>query len=60
MKDNLSEALQKEMSRREFLTTVGYGVASLVGIAGVMRMLGLGHHHGSGNGRGYGASAYGK
>ena len=62
MRDNVSELLQQEMSRKEFLTTLGYGVASLVGIAGVMRMFG---HRGFKTGRatssnGYGASAYGK
>ena len=62
MLDNVSDVLQKEMSRKEFLTTLGYGAASLVGIAGVMRLLG---HRGfsgssSGSGHGYGGNAYGK
>jgi hypothetical protein len=60
MKDNVSELLQQEMSRKEFLTTVGYGVASLVGIAGVMRMLGHRGFKAASSSHGYGASAYGK
>ncbi|HVS58423.1 MAG TPA: hypothetical protein VHD60_01640 [Candidatus Saccharimonadales bacterium] len=51
--------LQKEMSRKEFMTTVGFGVASLLGFSTVLRLLG----HGSKlqqSGRGYSSGAYGK
>jgi len=61
MKDNLDDLLQQEMSRREFLSTLAYGLAAMVGVAGVLRM--LGHKGFSGSQKadhGYGASAYGK
>lgn len=59
MPDTVNDLLQKEVSRREFLTTVGYGLASLVGIAGVMRFMGhKGFSHKASSG--YGHSPYGR
>lgn len=53
--------MQKEMTRQEFLTTLGFGVASLLGFSGVLKMLsgkslgGNGHR----SSFGYGNSSYG-
>ncbi len=62
MKNGLTDILQTEMSRKEFLTTLGYGAASLVGLAGVLRM--LGHKgliaHKTSSSQGYGGSSYGR
>jgi hypothetical protein len=61
----LNTLLQKEMSRKEFLATMGFGLASLMGLSSVIQMLTgkslasqLGGHHQSHSG-GYGSSAYG-
>jgi hypothetical protein len=48
--------MQKEMTRKEFLATVGLGVASILGFSSLLKLLGLkGNHQSSGYGsRGYG------
>lgn len=54
----LDTLLQKEMSRKEFMTTVGMGLASIMGFSAVLRLLG----HGSKlqqSSKGYGSSTYG-
>jgi len=53
--------MHKEMSRREFLTTVGFGLASLFGFSTVLRFLfGKGQTHGArAASGGYGSNAYG-
>lgn len=57
----LNQLLQKEMSRKEFLATMGFGVASVMGFSGVVKVLtgkslstSLGHQS-----NGYGSSPYG-
>ncbi len=56
MQKHIENLLQKEMSRKEFLSTVGFGVASVFGFSSVIKML-------SGKNQpvqaGYGSSAYG-
>jgi hypothetical protein len=61
----LTTLLQKEMSRKEFLATMGFGVASVMGLSTVIQLLTgkslqsqLGQHTGQSLG-GYGMSAYG-
>ncbi len=52
----LDNIMQKEMTRKEFIGTVGFGLASLFGLASILRLV-------SGKGTratsGYGASSYG-
>jgi len=58
----LESIMQKEMTRKEFLTTLGFGLASVLGFSSVLRMLfGKGQQHNpSSASRGYGSSAYGE
>jgi hypothetical protein len=63
MTKQLNSLLQKEMSRKEFLATMGFGLASVMGLSTVLHMLTgkslsgqLGRHQSFG---GYGASSYG-
>lgn len=54
----INNLMQKEMSRKEFLATVGLGVASIFGLSTILKLL-----FGKGEQRtaqaGYGSSAYG-
>jgi len=58
----LEDIMHKEMSRKEFLATVGFGMASLFGFSTVLRFLfGKGQQasRGSMASSGYGSSSYG-
>ncbi|MDB5164546.1 MAG: hypothetical protein JWL89_172 [Candidatus Saccharibacteria bacterium] len=55
MQKHINELLQKEMSRKEFLGTVGFGIASVFGLGTVLKLMG---HKGSSS-FGYGSSSYG-
>lgn len=57
MHKQVDALMKKEMSRKEFLATVGVGVASIFGFSLILKLLGS-QHHGSST-MGYGASAYG-
>lgn len=64
MTKHLNILLEKEMSRKEFLATLGFGVASMMGLSTILHMLTgkslssqLGHQ--TAHAGGYGASAYG-
>lgn len=35
----INDLMQKEMTRKEFLTTVGFGVASIFGLATLLRLI---------------------
>lgn len=62
MSKPLEDLLQKEMDRKEFLTTVGFGVASLLGFSTVLQLLGKSNSGFLGSApaeAGYGSSAYG-
>ena len=62
MSKPLDNLLQKEMDRKEFLTTVGFGVASLLGFSTVLQLLGKSNGSILGSApaeAGYGSSAYG-
>jgi hypothetical protein len=41
----LKGLMQKEMTRKEFLLAVGFGVASVLGISGLIRLLTGKHQH---------------
>lgn len=60
MQKPLDTLLQKEMSRKEFLAVMGLGVASIMGLSGIISTLtgrSLGNHRAASSG--YGSSAYG-
>lgn len=62
MKEQIGELVQKEMTRKEFLATVGFGVVSIMGFGSLVKLL-----TGKGSSQslrrnvsaGYGSSAYG-
>jgi hypothetical protein len=58
---HLEDIMHKEMSRKEFLATVGFGMASLFGFSTALKFLfGKGQAaHGRVSTMGYGSSAYG-
>lgn len=58
MNKQIENLLQKEMSRKEFLMTVGFGVASVMGFGTVLKML-SGKKRQESAAMGYGSSAYG-
>jgi len=63
MNKQLATLMQKEMTRKEFLTTLGFGVATVFGFGSLIRMLTgkqsfSGQQH-SAVAAGYGASVYG-
>ncbi len=35
----INELMQKEMTRKEFLTTVGFGVASIFGLSAIIKLI---------------------
>jgi len=54
----ITDVLHKEMTRKEFLATLGFGVATIVGLSGLLKMLGKDNpwNH---QATGYGGGAYG-
>jgi hypothetical protein len=60
----LDDLMQKEMTRKEFLAALGFGVASIMGFSTIIRLL-TGHsadsllHNNKSSSLGYGSSAYG-
>lgn len=55
----IDEVLHKNMTRQEFLATLGFGVAAIFGLGTILRFL-FGKQHTTSNiSMGYGASAYG-
>lgn len=64
MTKQLNMLLQKEMSRGEFLVTLGFGLASVMGLSTVLHLLtgkSMSTHfgHATAQASSYGASAYG-
>lgn len=53
----LDNLLQKEMSRKEFLATVGFGLASILGFSSLIKLLSSSQHNSSS--LSYGSSPYG-
>ncbi|HLZ14587.1 MAG TPA: hypothetical protein VKQ34_01195 [Candidatus Saccharimonadales bacterium] len=58
MSTQLQTLLHKEMTRKEFLATLGLGVAAVLGLGTVLRLL-TGKSLSNHIPRGYGSSAYG-
>jgi hypothetical protein len=56
MQKQVNELLQKEMSRKDFLATIGFGIASVFGLGTLLRLLG---HRDQLSSSGYGSSSYG-
>lgn len=54
----LDEVMNKEMTRKEFLATLGFGIASIMGFSTVLRFL-FGRGSQQTANAGYGANAYG-
>lgn len=61
MKQQVDALIQKEMTRKEFLTTVGFGVVSIMGFSSILKLLtGKGHEfRRTTTTAGYSSSAYG-
>jgi hypothetical protein len=58
--ETLQEIMHKEMSRKEFLATVGFGLASIFGLSTALHFLfGKSHSSAQPANYGYGASVYG-
>jgi len=56
----LQELLQKEMTRKEFLATVGFGFASILGFSTILKLLGKENPlHKTNSPLGYGVGSYG-
>jgi hypothetical protein len=66
MNKPINALMQKEMSRKEFLATLMFGIASIMGFSTVIRLLtgkSADHHLGqkvSPSGFGYGGGPYGR
>lgn len=64
MKTQLNELLQKEMTRHEFLTVLGLGLASVFGLSSIIRLLtahpDTAKSSGSTSHLGYGSGGYGR
>ena len=62
MNKPIDALFQKEMSRKEFLATLGLGVASIMGFSTLIRLFtgkSVDSHLGQRTGLGYGSSPYG-
>lgn len=57
----LEDVMNREVTRKEFLTTLGFGVASILGFSGIMKFIfGKGNQQSSTRRPlGYGSSTYG-
>lgn len=55
LQNQLHDLMQKEMSRKEFLATLGFGIASIFGFSAFLHLL----DRKSSQTRGYGSSSYG-
>jgi hypothetical protein len=61
MQKQVNSLLQKEMTRKEFMATLGFGMASVMGFSTIIRMLSgkpLSHHKSLSGG--YGSNPYGR
>ncbi len=58
MNKHLETMMQKEMTRKEFLATLGFGVATVMGFGSLLKLL-TGKHSAPPSSYGYGSSAYG-
>lgn len=60
MEKRLNSILEREMSRREFVVTIGLGLASVAGLSSILRILGAKGRAQKSQIGGYGSSAYGR
>lgn len=62
MNKHVETLLNKEMTRKEFLGTLGFGLASILGFSSIIHFLtgkSAGEHAGHTVAKGYGTSVYG-
>jgi len=55
----ITDMMHKEMTRKEFLATLGFGIATIAGFSTVLRMLGKNNPWQHESQVGYGGGAYG-
>ena len=55
----LNNLMQKEMSRKEFIATLGLGIASILGFSSILKVLFGKGEQTQARSTGYGSSAYG-
>lgn len=58
----ISDILHKDMTRKEFLATLGFGIATIAGFSTILKMLGKDnpwHRNDSQQSFGYGGGVYG-
>jgi hypothetical protein len=60
MNAHLQTLMQKEMSRKEFLATAGFGVASIFGMSTLLGLLGHKPPRAFQSSSGYGSNPYGR
>jgi hypothetical protein len=61
MHKQLNSLVKKEMTRKEFVATLGFGAATVMGFGSVLKLLGAGSHNTKQHAvsGGYGSSPYG-
>jgi hypothetical protein len=59
MQKPIQALMQKEMTRKEFLATVGFGAAAVMGMSHLLTLLGKKNPFQQGARLGYGANTYG-
>ncbi|HET8671490.1 MAG TPA: hypothetical protein VFM05_12930 [Candidatus Saccharimonadales bacterium] len=60
MQQKLNDLMQKEMTRKEFLATLGFGVATIFGLSALVRLItGRDNPFTQQNSLGYGGGTYG-
>lgn len=60
LQNSISQLMQKDMDRKDFIKHVGIGFVALTGVAAAVKTIGqLGNPSGQQSNLGYGASAYG-
>lgn len=57
--NQIKQLLHKDMSRKEFLATLGFGVATIVGLSSLLNMLGKDNPWQSGMQQNYNSGTYG-
>lgn len=59
MTQHLDALMQKEMTRKQFLATMGFGVVSIFGFSTIVQLLTGKHFSAQHVSKGYGSTAYG-
>jgi len=64
MQKNIADLMHQEMTRKEFIATLGFGLLSIFGFSTILHMLtgkSVGQHiRNESRARGYGANSYGR